>query len=69
MDRTDWLEIKELTRGAEQALLSGTLNDWQHANTTVFHVLGIAILNLQDRLARLEPAPDQLVADGAGSDE
>lgn len=64
MDKTDWLEIKELVKGAEGALISGQLNEWQHADCTSFHVLATAILNLNDRLARLEPSPNQFVAYG-----
>lgn len=59
MDRTDWLEIKELVKGAEGALLSGQLNEWQHADCTSFHVLASAILDLNDRLAKLDVTTDK----------
>ena len=62
MDRIDYAELALLVRGAESNLMSGQLNDWQHANSSVFHVLATAILDLNDRLARLEPSsPDQSI--------
>ena len=59
MEQTDWLEMKELIRGAEGAILSGTLNEWQHASTSTFHILATALVSLNDRLARLESATNQ----------
>ncbi len=67
MDTIDYSELRLLLRGAEKAIMSGTLNEWQHANTSTFHVLATAIVDLHDRLARLEVTPDQsiiLPADG-----
>lgn len=69
MDNTDWLEIEQLVRGAEGALLSGQLNEWQHADCTAFHVLATAILDLDDRLAAIEATTDQSVEDGEIPDE
>ncbi len=61
MEAKDYLELKQLVRGAEIALLSGTLSDWQHSSTSTFHILCTAILDLKervtainDRLARVE---------------
>lgn len=59
MDPTDYAQLAILLRGAEKALLSGTLNDWQHANTTSFHVLASAIIDINDRLAQLETSTDK----------
>ena len=61
MEQTDWLEMKELIRGAEGAILSGTLNEWQHASTSTFHILASALLDLNGRLARLESTPNKPV--------
>ena len=66
MNNTDWLEIKELVNGAEAAILSGTLNEWQHASTSTFHVLATALLDINTRLARLEVPTDQPVFDATG---
>ena len=63
MSAADWLELKELVRGAEGALLSGQLGEWQHADCTSFHVLASALLDINARLARLEPATDQPMED------
>jgi hypothetical protein len=59
MGSKDWLELQQLVRSAEAAIMSGTLNDWQHANTSTFHVLANALLDLNNRLARFETASDQ----------
>ena len=59
MDEIDYSELRLLVRGASAAIMSGTLNDWQHANTSTFHVLAEAILDIHDRLARLEVTPDK----------
>jgi hypothetical protein len=59
MDQTDYLEIENLLRGAAQMLVAGQLNDWQHANTSTFHLLATAVLDLNDRLARLETSSDK----------
>lgn len=59
MDEIDYSELRLLLRGANAAIMSGTLNDWQHANTSTFHVLATAIVDLHDRLARLEVTPDK----------
>lgn len=66
MDLTDWLEFQELLRGAEGALLSGQLNEWQHATTSSFHVLATAILDLNTRLTGMGayPPSDQPELDG-----
>jgi hypothetical protein len=59
MDAIDYSELRLLLRGSEKAIMSGTLNEWQHANTSTFHILATAILDLHDRLARLEVTPDK----------
>lgn len=59
MNEIDYSELRMLLRGSEKAIMSGTLNEWQHANTSTFHVLATAILDLHDRLARLEVTPDK----------
>lgn len=59
MDQTDYNEIDSLLRGAARMLMEAHLNDWQHANTSTFHVLATAILDLNDRLAKIEPASDK----------
>lgn len=61
MDPKDYAELFMLVKGAEQALLSGQLADWQHANTSTFHVLATMILDLNDRLARFETTANQLM--------
>jgi len=61
MSSLDWLEMKELIRGAEGAILSGTLNEWQHASTSTFHILATGLLDLNNRLARLESTTNQPV--------
>lgn len=68
MDREDYDEIDSLLRGAAHMLVSGQLNEWQHANTSTFHLLATAILDLNDRLARLElPADKPLVLYGSAT--
>ena len=62
MEKTDYSEITLLMKSAEKALFSGTLNDWQHANTSLFHVMASFIVDLNDRLARLELSSDQFMA-------
>lgn len=64
MEHKDWLEIQNLVKEAEGALLSGTLNDWQHANTTIFHVLGTALFDLYQRMGTYPPS-DQPNLDGS----
>lgn len=59
VNELDYSELRMLVRGAERAVMSGTLNEWQHANTSTFHILATAILDLHDRLARLEVTPDK----------
>ena len=59
MNEIDYSELRLLLRGSEKAMLSGQLTDWQHANTSTFHILCTAILDLHDRLARLEVTPDK----------
>ena len=59
MNEIDYSELRMLLRGAESAIMSGTLNEWQHANTSTFHVLASAIVDLHDRLARFEVTPDK----------
>lgn len=59
MNEIDYSELRMLLRGSEKAIMSGTLNEWQHANTSTFHILATALLDLHDRLARLEVTPDQ----------
>lgn len=61
MDAIDYSELRMLLKGAEKAIMSGTLNDWQHANTSTFHILCSAIVDLHDRLARLEVTPDKSI--------
>jgi hypothetical protein len=56
MESKDYSELFLLVKGAEQALLSGQLTDWQHANTSTFHVLATMILDINARLAKLEPS-------------
>lgn len=50
MEAKDYAEILLLVKGAEKALFSGQLNEWQHANTTTFHILASMILDLNARL-------------------
>lgn len=52
MDNKDYAELALMIAGAERALLSGELNDWQHATTSSFHVLATAILDLNARINR-----------------
>lgn len=59
MNEIDYSELRMLIKGSEGAILSGTLTDWQHANTSTFHILASAIVDLHDRLARLEVTPNQ----------
>jgi len=54
MEKIDYSELALLLRGAEKAIMSGTLNDWQHANTSTFHLLATAIVDLNERLNRLD---------------
>lgn len=64
MDAIDYSELRMLIRGSEKAIMSGTLNEWQHANTSTFHILAVAIVDLHDRLARLEVTTDKSVDPG-----
>src|SRR5574337_830074 len=50
MDNKDYSELTLLLKGAQQALLSGELNDWQHATTSTFHLMAQFILDLNERL-------------------
>lgn len=50
MDNKDYAELMFLSKGAEQALLSGELSDWQHASTSTFHLLAQFILDINARL-------------------
>ena len=50
MDSKDYAELLFMMKGAEKALLSGQLADWQHATTSTFHVLASMILDLNARL-------------------
>ena len=59
MDNKDYSELTLLLKGAQQALLSGELNDWQHATTSTFHLMAQFILDLHARLARAYPETDQ----------
>lgn len=52
MDNKDYEEIAKMVKGAETAILSGELTDWQHATTSTFHVLATAILDLHARINR-----------------
>lgn len=58
MDREDYLEIEGLLRGAAQMLVAGQLNDWQHANTSTFHLLATAILDLNERITAIAQLMD-----------
>ena len=62
MSSLDWLEMKELIRGAEGAILSGTLNEWQHASTSTFHILASALLDLNERISAMERSADDRLA-------
>lgn len=68
MDDIEWTELKELVKGAEMALISGQLNEWQHADCTSFHVLATAIMDLHHRLAEVEATSDQPVDDWPDED-
>ena len=62
MDNKDYSELLLLLKGAETALLSGELNDWQHATTSTFHLMAQFILDLNARLigvAGAYPSTDQ----------
>ncbi len=67
MDQTNYSELVLLLKGAEKAILSGTLNEWQHANTSTFHILATTLVDLNDRLARLELSSNQSVENAATS--
>lgn len=64
MDNKDYNELVLLLKGAETALLSGELNDWQHATTSTFHLMAQFILDLNARLAGVAgayPATNQSI--------
>lgn len=50
MDINDYKELLLLMKGAENALFSGQLTDWQHATTSTFHLFSQYILDLNERL-------------------
>ena len=58
MEAKDYAELFLLVKGAEKALLSGQLSDWQHANTSTFHVLASMILDLNERLTTIGQVMD-----------
>lgn len=55
----NWAELYMLNKTAEAAILSGELDELRHANASAFHLLSIYLMNLNDRLARLETTSDQ----------
>lgn len=66
MEHADYLELQGLQNNAGQALMSGELNDWQHALTSTFHLLSQfilaqhnEILELKNRVGGSEPPSDQ----------
>jgi hypothetical protein len=60
MDASDYKRIEELMHGAGGALVyAKDLEDWQTADATTFHVLSMAILDLNDRLEKLKAATDK----------
>jgi len=52
MEAKDYTELQQMIELAGRALVSGTLTDWQHANTSTFHILASMILDLNDRINR-----------------
>ena len=60
MEAKDYAELFLLVKGAEKALVSGQLSDWQHANTSTFHVLASMILDINERVTALSNAYDRL---------
>lgn len=59
MEANDWKRIEELSIQAGAALRSGQLNEMQGADAMAFHTLSLCLLDLNDRLARLESPPDK----------
>lgn len=53
MDNKDYSELALLLKGAETALFSGELNDWQHATTSTFHMMAQFILDLNTKYLAL----------------
>lgn len=68
MDKEDWKRIEELVIRAGAAVASGQLTEGQNADAMSFHTLGLAIVDLNerliamhDRLARLEAPTHQSI--------
>ena len=62
MDNEDWKRLEELVHQAGGvANAAGPVPDSIRADAMSFHTLGLAILDIQNRLARLEPTSDQFV--------
>lgn len=60
MDETDWKRFEELVYQAGGVLHDGSnLTESQAAHAMSFHTLGLAILDIEDRMARLESASNQ----------
>jgi hypothetical protein len=60
MDPSDWKRIEELIHQAGGvANAQSTVPDTVRADAMSFHTLGLVLLDLQDRLARLESASNQ----------
>lgn len=65
MGKIDWTELWMLRETATKALLSGELHEqWQHVSTSTFHLLSTYLLDINDRLARLESSATESVASG-----
>jgi hypothetical protein len=66
MDSEDWKRIEELIHQAGGvANAEASVPDMVRADAMSFHTLGVAILDIQDRMARLEAASNKPVFYGA----
>jgi hypothetical protein len=61
MDTEDWKRLEELVIQAGAAIRSKQLTEMQAADAMSFHTLGIAVLDIHSRLAKLNPATNKPV--------
>lgn len=57
----NWAELYMLNKTAEAAILSGELDELRNANASTFHVLSIYLMDINERLARLEATSSESV--------
>lgn len=54
MEATEWAELWQLHEQSKVALMMGQLDQMQMADAMAFHTLSLFILNLHERLSKLD---------------